>query len=261
MRAGAFLVLAGLLSATCLSAAEAKKAPPAKKVPPAPAGKEGPSAGTSGAAATTCDVDAWGTIKAVKGTEFWELTYLQIEGTKASKKVVFFKPSADVEFLRDKLVPVTDLKEGESVWIFAKRFEQEAQAAGGFMGTDRQMKNVTVAAVGTGIRVNTAHKDPKDASMRWYEVSVSKAGATVTVAYDSQQYKMTMVPRAQIVRREKEGDASLLKNGMLVAVCLETSDERPETGKTADAKKASYAAKSVAILDPRLKASYPMLQK
>lgn len=206
------------------------------------------------------DLETWGAVKPVKGTEFWELKYARAEGGRRVAKTAFFKPAADAKFYVDRAVPITDLKENEEVWLFGKRFEQEVPALPGMPGTDRQMKNVAAILAGEALEFSKDRTDPKDASVRWFQATVSKPGAALYVIYDAVQYKVVAVRDLRVMRREEGGDASKLKSGMYVAVALSKTEERPNTGKSADAKKECFVAKSVVILDPKLTSTlYPLL--
>ncbi len=234
-------------------AAEAPKgAPQAKKAEKKPEKKAAPE---------RHDLETWGAIKPVKGTEFWEIRYAQTDerGRRVAKHA-FFKPAADTEIYTDRAVAITDLKEGETVWLFGKRFEQEIPAIPGMPGVDRQMKNVAAMVTGEGVKVSSARTDPKDPGIRWFETKLSKAGPAPYVTYDGVEYKVVALRDLRVVRREKSGDAGKLKNNMYVAVCLAKSEERPNTGKSADAKKDSFVAKTVVILDAKLTSTlYPLM--
>ncbi|MGQ9590919.1 MAG: hypothetical protein ACUVYA_11555 [Planctomycetota bacterium] len=247
--AGAWLGISGGF------AAEAGKAAP--KEGRKEAGKGKPAAK---AAPEKHDLETWGVVKPVKGTEFWELKYAHTEGGRRLAKTAYFKPAADATFYTDRAVPVTDLKENEEVWLFGKRFEQEVPALPGMPGTDRQMKNVAAIVAGEAVEASKDRTDPKDPSVRWFRVTVAKPGAALYVIYDAVQYKVVAVRDFRVMRREEGGDAKRLKSGMYVAVALDKTEERPNTGKSADAKKECFVAKSVAILDPKLVSTlYPLL--
>lgn len=247
------LVGLGLMAASTISPAfAAEKKSPAKKVETEPAPAAQPS---------RYDLETWGTIKPVKDTDFWEFTYLEIEKGRAKRVTAFVRlVEGEATYFQDKIVPLTDLAEGNKLWVFGRRFEQEAPSATGYMGTDRQMKNVAGAFVGESLMVNTSFKNPKDPESRWYEVTVSEPGASINVKYDSLDYKVVLLRSAPVVKREKIDAPPKLKSGLRVALGLVKSEERPDTKKSADAKKESYLVKAVFLLDPRiLQSFYPMV--
>ena len=202
---------------------------------------------------TRFDLVAWGPIKEVKGTGFWTLTYVKMEPRKAAKReTVFVKVAEDAKYYLDKMMDIRELKEGDKVWLFGKDVEREAMSPTGYQDVDRQIQNVGAIVMGEYIQVNTTYKDPQDAKMKWLEAEVTKPGASITVSYDGNNYRVTQGKICPVLRREKGGEAKLLKNNTNVQVYADKQEERPETKSTSDAKKSSFLAKTVVILDPRL---------
>jgi hypothetical protein len=241
------------------AAEEKKKDRPGKKEEPA--AKEKKDAGAKGEdGAGGVDLRAWGTVKEVKGTPFFTLAYTKLDGRKATKATVFVKAAEDAEFFQDKVIPITDLKEGDAIWVFGRPVEQEViDTKTGSKGVDMQLQNVLAIATGAGIRVNKKYKDPRDAKAVWTKAEVSKAGPSIMATAEGAEYKVTLGKQAAIVLREK-AESKPLKNGAHVEVACEKSDDRPETKSAADAKKESYVARRVALLDRRLvQTLYPML--
>jgi hypothetical protein len=206
------------------------------------------------------DLEAWGVIKEMKGTDFWNFTYTKVEGRKATRPTVFIKVASEPTFYQDKAIQLTALKEGEKVWLLGRPVEREAPSASGMLGMDRQMQNVSAVVVGDFLQPNTSYKDPRDPKVQWLEAEVSEAGQAIKVKYEGAEYKVVMSKSFVAVRREKCAEAKALKGNMSVQIAGDKSTERPETKSSADAKKESFLVKSVVILDPRvLKTLYPIL--
>ena len=256
----------GPVDGTRFAQADEKKEGKAKEKPKGAEGtKKGAPAGKgdgkgSAKKAPTHDLETWGQIKSMKGSDFWTLTYTKVEKGRPKKETAFVKVDSEATFYKDTMIAVTDLKEGDKIWLFGKPFEQESPSPQGIVGVDRQIKNVSAIAVGEDITVNKSFKDPRDADTRWLEAEVTKAGASISASYDGQDYKVVMLRTAVVMRRAKGGDAKQLKNNAYVALSLDKTTDRPETKNAADEKKESYTAKAVVILDPRLmKGMYPLL--
>jgi hypothetical protein len=206
------------------------------------------------------ELESWGVIKEVKGTPFFTFDYTRVEGKKATRQSAFVKVADEAEVFTDKQVKPTDLKEGESIWLLGKAVENEVPSQTGITGIDRQFQNVLAIAYGEGLRVNTGYKDTRDPKARWFAVTVQKTGPSISVKYSGEVYKVVMGKSASIMHREKEGDAKALKSGAQVEISGDKSEEKPETKNAGDAKKSSFVAKKVAILDRRLTGSlYPMM--
>lgn len=259
-----------LAAPTATSGAE-KKAPaekPPEKKGQKPSEKEGPPQASSPSAGNRSpfDLEAWGTIKPIKDTDFWEFAHIEVdEKTRRAKKITaLVRIPEDVTYYQDKPIPMADLEADAKLWIFARRFEQEAPSSTGYMGTDRQMKNCSGIFLGEALTVNASFKNPQDPESRWYQVTVAEPGASISVSFDSLSYKVVLLRTAPVVKREKLDATPKLKSGLRVALGLEKSDERPE-GKLPSSIKAdtqSYVAKAVFILDPRLMGNfYPMIYR
>lgn len=231
---------------------KAKKDPADKKAEP-----RGES--TSAAAA---DLMAWGTVKEVKDAErFFTLDYTKVEGQKARKLSAFVKIPEDVALFRDRLVRITDLKEGDGVWILGRPMEIETQTPQGVTGIDRQMQNVQAIVLGDGLRVNRAYRDPRDKKVQWCEAKVTKAGPAIAVEYEGSSFgRVTMAKGVQVMVREKAPDAKGLKSGAMLEVEGAKSEERPATKSAADGKKPAFVARKAVLLDRRLAGTvYPAL--
>lgn len=218
------------------------------------------------------DLETWGQIKEVKGTDFWEVKYLQIEGRRAKAVTAFVKVPEDAVRYDDTVGRVDDLKEGDAVMVFGKRFESEAPSLGGYIGTDRQMKAVAALVLGDDVAVNEEFTDPRDDTLRWYKCAIAKTGGGLSVTYDSAEYKVAMERTGQIIlrtKREKDAEKTKkvvplktvpLKTGLRVGFALMKSEDRPETGRSSDDKKEAYVAKKVFVPDRRMTAAvYRML--
>lgn len=207
------------------------------------------------------DLEAWGALKEVKGTQFFTLDYTKINGRKATRHSAFLKLAEGVDLYTDKSIKITDLNDGDSIWLLGRLVENEIPGQGGLAGgTDRQIQNVLAVAAGEGLSVNTKYRDPKDANVKWLEATVAKVGPSIDVKHLNQRYKVVLARAAPILRREKLGDAKSLKSGTQVEVSGDRSEEKPETKGASDAKKESFLVKKVAILDRRLTGTlYPAL--
>lgn len=226
-----------------------------------PGGKQAEPRGEATSAAAA-DLTAWGTIKEVKDADrFFTLDYTKLEGQKARKLSAFVKIPEDVELFRDRLLRVTDLKEGDGVWILGRPMEIETQTPQGVTGIDRQMQNVQAIVLGDGLRVHRAYRDPRDPKVKWCEAKVTKAGPAIAVEHEGSTFgRVTMAKGVQIMVREKSPDARGLKSGAMVEVEGAKSDERPETKSAADGKKPAFVVKKAVILDRRLAGTvYPAL--
>jgi hypothetical protein len=236
--------------------AKTKKDTPAKKKTDAKSKKKAVSSKKS-----TADLDAWGTIKEVKGTDFWEFSYVKLDGKKRVKRTAFIKVESDVAMLEDKLIQVSELKESDKVLMWGRIVERETPDMGGVVGgMDRQIQNVAVIATGDGVEVKGTFKDPRDPDMQWLEAEISKPGQALWASCDGAEYRVVMVRTVQAFKRDAAAESRKLKSGMYLQVEGSKSEERPDTKKAADAKKDSFNVKSLVILDSRLtKMAYPML--
>ncbi len=206
------------------------------------------------------DLEAWGTLKEVKGTPFHTLDYAKIDGRKATKHSAFVKIADDAEFYTDKSIKVTDLKEGDTVWLLGRPVENEAPSASGVTGIDRQFQNVLAIVAGDGLRVHRRYKDPRDPKVLWCEATIAKPGPAISVKYEGNNFKVVLGKTASVLQREKAGDAKAVKSGAQVEISAEKSDEKPETKSATDAKKESFTARKVVLLDKRFVGTlYPML--
>ena len=195
----------------------------------------------------------------MKGSPFFTLSYTKVEGKKATKAAVFVKPAEDAAYFQDKIIPITEIKEGDAVWIFGRPVEHEVADKTGNRGVDYQLQNVTAIVTGAGIRVNSDYKDPRDPKALWSKAEVAKAGPSIQATVDGAEYKVIMGKQAPVLLREKV-DAKPIKSGATVEVSCDRSEDRPETKTAADAKKESYVAKRIVILDRRLiHTLYPLL--
>jgi hypothetical protein len=216
-------------------AEEKKKEEPGKKG----AAKDAPR--TKGEEPTEHALQAWGVIKEVKGTPFFSLAYTKSDGRKATKETVFVKPAESASYFQDKVISLTDLKEGDGIWILGRPVEHEVADKTGTKGVDRQFQNVTAVAAGVGIRVNSKYKDPRDPKVLWSRAEVTKAGPSITVTCEGAEYKVTTGKQTPVLLREK-AEAKPLKNGVSVEVSCDKSEERPDTKSAADAKKEAFVA-------------------
>ncbi len=206
-------------------------------------------------------LEAWGTLKEVKGTPFFTIDYTKVEARKATKHSAFVKLAEGAEVFTDKSIKITDLKEGDPIWLLGRSVENETPGKDGVPGgTDRQMQNVLAIVKGEGVRVNTKYRDSKDPNVRWHSATVAKEGPSINVKYEGQSYKVALGKTAPILAREKAADPKLVKSGVQVEVSGDKIDEKPETKSASDAKKESFGVKKVAILDRRLASTlYPMM--
>jgi hypothetical protein len=250
-----------LMSLPCRQGAFAEEPKPKKEAPAKKKAETKPKKKAAAAKKSSSDLDAWGTIKEVKGTGFWELSYAKVEGQKRVKHSAFIKVESDLAMLEDKMMQVAELKEGDKVLMWGRPVERDTPGMGGVAGgLDRQIQNVAVVAAGDDVAVKGSFKDPKDANMQWLEATVSKPGQAIWANYEGGEYKVVMVRTVQAFKRDKAAESRKLKSGMYVQVEGTKSEERPETKSSADAKKESFSVKSLVILDTRLtKLAYPML--
>jgi hypothetical protein len=204
------------------------------------------------------DLEAWGQIKEVKGSDFFSLTYTKLNGKKASKLTSFIKVADGATFYQDKPLNVTDLKEGDAVWLLGRPIEQETGAGGGLLGVARQIQNVTAIASGEALRVNRNYRDPRDETVQWCEAVIEKAGQAISVTYQENSYKVTLGRLAGVLHREKV-EAAPLKNNLYVEFAALKTPDRPETKNASDAKKETFAAKKVVLLERRLLPIYSLL--
>lgn len=206
-------------------------------------------------------LETWGAVKEVKGTDFFTLTYRKLEGKKLTARSAFIKMSGEAEVYADRAIAITELKEGEAVWVLGRPLERETPSKqGGPGGTDRQLQNVSAVVAGASIRVNDKYRDPRDDKVRWCQATVTKAGPSITVKYQDSDFKVVMAKAPSYLRREKVEHLVALKSGVQVAVALEPIEERPETKAAADLKKESFQATRVVLLDRRLLGTlYPAL--
>jgi len=233
--------------------AKSKKKGAGEKKTPRDAPKDAPRKGAGESKSSGQDLHASGTLKEVKGTPFYVFDYTATEGKKQSKKSAFVRLEGGADFYTDKVIKVSDLKQGDTIWLLGNPVENETRGGpNGFGGIDRQLKNVLAIAKGDGLSVNKEYKDPKDPNAHWCEASVVKAGESIDVQYQGGKYKVIMGKGATVLLREKAGDAKSIKSGVQVEVTGEKIEEKPETKNTSDAKKESFAAKKVVILDRRL---------
>ncbi|HVR73897.1 MAG TPA: hypothetical protein VMT52_06170 [Planctomycetota bacterium] len=206
-------------------------------------------------------LETWGAIRGVKGTDFFTLAYRKLEGKKLTVRSAFIKLSAEAEFHADRAIAITELKEGETVWVLGRPIEREIPSRqGGGSDTDHQIQNVSAIAAGESIRVNEKYRDPRDDKVRWCQATVTKAGPSISVKYGESVFKVVMAKAHSYLRREKVERPAALKSGVHVAVALEPIEERPETRAAADLKKESFQATRVVLLDRRLMGTlYPAL--
>jgi hypothetical protein len=251
------LVAFGLLVSGVTSAAQAeegkeepgksgeKKAPPKKKTTTKKKTDKKAEAGH--------DLEAWGAIKEVKGTPYFTFAYTKVNGKKATKENVFLKAADDALFFQDKMIPYTDLKEGDQIWILARPVEHDVPATQGQTtgGQDRQLQNVVAIVTGEGLKVNGSYADPRDPKLKWCEAQVAKAGPSIQATYEGADYKVVMAKQTPVLQREK-AETKPLKNGQMIEVSADKSTERPETKNAADEKKGSFLAKRIVLLDTRL---------
>ena len=257
------LVAFGLLVSGTMTAAKAeeKEEPGKGAKEKAPPKKKTTKKKTEKKAEAGHDLEAWGAVKEVKGTPFFTLAYTKVTGKKATKENVFLKPADDALFFQDKMIPYTDLKEGDQIWILARPVEHDVPATQGQTtgGQDRQLQNVVAIATGEGIKVNTGYADPRDPKLKWCEAQIAKAGASLQATYDGAEYKVVMAKQTPVLHREK-AETKPLKNGQMVEVSGDKSEERPDTKNAADEKKAAFLGKRIVLLDPRLaRAVYPAM--
>ncbi len=207
------------------------------------------------------DLEAWGVLKEVKGTQFFTLDYTKVNGRKTTRHSAFLKLAEGADFYTDRSIKITDLNEGDSIWLLGRLVENEIPGQGGLAGgTDRQIQNVLAVAAGEGLSVNTKYRDPKDPNVKWLEATVAKVGPSIDVKHENQRYKVVLTRAAPVLRREMLGDAKLLKSGTQVEVSGDKSEEKPESKGASDAKKESFLLKKIAILDRRLTGTlYPAL--
>lgn len=192
---------------------------------------------------------AWGTLKAQKAPGEFTLTYRKVAGKGAKSETVNVKVPAEVETFRDAQIRVQDLKVGDKVWLFGRPIERETPTKNGFStGTDRQIQNTAVIAVGEGLDVNTAYKDPRDPNVAWLEGVVDSAGAAIWVKHQEQKYKVVMAKDFAVLRRSRVEKPTPLKGSLLVAIVgsLEKGPEAGASGKGA-AKPTCTAAKVVLL--------------
>jgi hypothetical protein len=203
--------------------------------------------------------DILGTVQRIKGTEeFYTFTYR--DGKKSV--AAFLKLPEGANLLYDKFIQLTDLKQGDAVWVFGRPVEREAGGQGGYGGVDRQIQNVSVVCTGKELNINSGYKDPRQKDSKWCQAVVSKPGPALWVKFDGQEYKLVTQKATPIFAREESSTKGAIKNGTLVLVAAEETTERPESKKPADEKKPAYLARKVVLLDRRLERdAYPLVLK
>lgn len=212
----------------------------------------------------------------VRGSDgFFAVTYYYTDekGKRKSKKA-FVKIDDKVSVYVDRQSRIEDLEPGKTAHVFGRVVEREVHdrdggkggggLSGSHRGKDRQIQNARVILSGDELETNPAFKDPKDKAVKWVQATVSMSNVGLWVKREGEEYRVTLLRRAPILRRTKASasERKLLKSGRYVHLIAKKTDERPQTKSNLDAKKPSFEAKRVVVLQtPYLKTVYPMLFK
>jgi hypothetical protein len=209
------------------------------------------------AAARPQAFQAIGVAKKHKTSGYYTFAYLDGK----AKLSAFLKIPEDAQYLMDTRIRLEELAEGESVWVFGRLVEHETADGTGRRGTDRQLQNVSAIVGGKELKVDESFKDASVPDSKWHRVTVSRPGAAIWVKAEGDEFKVVLRKNTPIVRRV-DSPKGPLKSGAWIEVAAKEHDGRPETKSSADAKKASYIAQKVVLLDPGLvQTVYPMLAR
>ncbi len=218
------------------------------------------------------DLDSWGQLgKLVKGSaDFYELTYYKKTGegrkAKVTKTKAFLKIPAETLLYEDIRIRLGQLKENEDVVIFGKHVSRDVpdQTGRGRRGVDSQIQNASVVLSGElhgRLPFNRQFSDPRRSGHKWCEAKVTKSGGGLAVDYEGINSRVTMARGAPILKRMK-ANRKRLRNRVYVQLFGKKTAERPETKKKSDAKKESFEARLMVILDRgSLKTVYPLMWK
>ena len=214
------------------------------------------------------DLKSWGKIlKAPKEADgFYELEYYKRNSKgKLKKNKAFLKIPGKVVMYKDVAVRSKQLQEGDKVAIFGEPITHEhpARTGAGALGTHKEyhIKTARVVLAGPpasfGIDETFTHqKSPKE---KWIIADVVTTSGSLTVRYQGRDHKVLLVKKAPILKRIKI-DNKKVRKGSTVRVFANKSKTRPETQKKADAKKGSFEATRIILMDRRYtKTAYPLM--
>lgn len=200
-------------------------------------------------------LDVWGAVKHLHD-DYFDLRFK--EGRKSH--AVFVRLGDKADYLRDRLLTVTELAEGDSVWILGRRLEQDVPGQRNVRGgTDRQMQNVQAILRGIESEPKRKPRDAEKTKVAWYRGKVVSATGSLSVEVNGDTYRAVMRKSTPIVAREKiERDE--IKKTAVISVMAKPTEQRPETKRKSDREKKAYDATKVIVLDPRLLRSiYPLI--
>ena len=227
----------------------------------------------------TRKVSSWGELgKPIKGSDFYEITYYKKTGSgrkaKVKKTKAFLEVTSKSVIYRDARIGIGQLEPEQDVRIFGKPVSRQVPGGGGRGGgrggggagggVDSQIQNARVVLSGdvhNNLPFDKEFVDPKARGYKWLEAKVTKSGGGLWVTSLGTDNRVTMAKGAPILKRAKVKPARL-KGRLYIQFFARTTSERPDTGRKSDAKKDSFRASMIVILDRGSLASvYPLMWK
>jgi hypothetical protein len=214
------------------------------------------AASTAVANPEAADLHTWGKLAPVRKTDFFQLTYKELDGRKRKTRKAFVKLADSANFYLDRSVSLEQLEAGADVWIYGNPQERSSQTDDGRTQIDRQIVNTLVIATGDALTVN-AEAPEGPAGQKWLKASVSRVGQGLHVSYEGQDYKVVCLKGYAVLHRTALDEAPKLSKKLMVEVAGLVSEDKPEKAKDDDR---AFSATHVVVLDKRLqRVVYPLL--